>query len=677
MERFVLESDDVLIEVGGDINELWSYRLRGFDLSVAMEAPRLEIDGILIDCRISPESHEHRLIRENLVEHRITGPLVERPDLTLSIVLRLPVSGSSLVRVRYEIGGPGRMTKSSGSDELRLLSVRCADEAMTEVRVSDFDTLVHSYRVSETPLLAAVDSTPTSAVGPIVVSERNGCALILAYEHGAQAPDSFWEFRRESSTLSLSARKGAYLDRQALPYTTIWFIAGAVPGGLEDAASAFRNFILNHQSEFLASRSPYVFYNTWAMQERVKWWHGGKYLDPMTDAALLNDIDVASDIGVDVYVIDTGWYGKTGDWEVNAQRFSDDLLAIRERLESKSMQLGLWFGPTSAALSSHIVTTRPELQLSWLGTRPPPVEIWESEESAVMCLVSDYAQYFAAQLIRLHEETGVTYFKWDAVGQYGCDDPNHDHGDESHSAAERADSYAYQLPLVLTAIAQEVSRAVPGAIVDFDVTEPHRSVGLAFLSAGKYFLVNNGPYTTSFDIPTEEGTNPNLLFYPGTARARNARTTLEFDRWIPSTLFLCHYLPDDEKHSDLVANLASMMLGHGGIWGELGRLSPEGRALIRDLTDQYARFRGALRDAVPIRTGRTGGSPEIHEKVSAKKGMVIAFSPFAHDVRYMTRNPVGRTIWHTGGAEVSFLRDGRAAIDFHFTDDSAVIVGFS
>jgi alpha-galactosidase len=55
-------------------------------------------------------------------------------------------------------------------------------------------------------------------------------------------------------------------------------------------------------------------------------------------------------------------------------------------------------------------------------------KIWETEESTGMCLASDYADYYVDVMVRLHEELGVSYFKWDAVQQYGCDSPLHHHG---------------------------------------------------------------------------------------------------------------------------------------------------------------------------------------------------------------------------------------------------------
>ncbi len=51
-------------------------------------------------------------------------------------------------------------------------------------------------------------------------------------------------------------------------------------------------------------------------------------------------------------MLDTGWYRATGDWRVSPERFPDGLEKIRRKLHSHGMRLGLWFGPTSAAIRS-------------------------------------------------------------------------------------------------------------------------------------------------------------------------------------------------------------------------------------------------------------------------------------------------------------------------------------
>jgi alpha-galactosidase len=290
-----------------------------------------------------------------------------------------------------------------------------------------------------------------------------------------------------------------------------------------------------------------------------------------------------------------------------------------------------------------------------------------------MCLVSGHADVFADELIRAYREFGVTYFKWDAVGQYGCDSPDHDHGDASVTPEERAQSYGFELPRQMARIAEKLQAACPEAIVDFDVTESGRAFGLGFLSAGKYFLINNGPYYQNYDVPINpDKDNWNLFFYKGPARAWIARTPLSYDSWIPSSLFLTHYLPDDPYESQIV-NIASLILGQNGIWGDLPRISSEGVGLFGHLLGLYKQVRDDITESYPVTSGPVSGASEVHEKIAARsgRGAIVLFSTAAGPVTYVSTNRPNRTFTATQGVSVKFDSAGRAVITVPFDKPGA------
>ena len=194
------------------------------------------------------------------------------------------------------------------------------------------------------------------------------------------------------------------------------------------------------------------------------------------------------------------------------------------------------------------------------------------------------------------------------------------------------------------------------------MTESGRCFGLAFLSAGKYFLVNNGPYFGNYDFPPAAGRNPNIFFFPGPARGWICRTPLSFDEWIPSVLFLTHYLPDDPGEDQMVS-IGSLVLGQNGIWGDLPAISPEGVARFGTILNSYKQVRDDITRAYPVRSGPVGGSPEVHEKIAAKgRGVVVIFGRHG-SYRYITSQPVDRHLWHDADTKVSFDDKGRAIID--------------
>jgi alpha-galactosidase len=398
----------------------------------------------------------------------------------------------------------------------------------------------------------------------------------------------------------------------------------------------------------------------------------------MNEDRILKEIDVAHKMGIDVFVLDTGWYEKTGDWNVSTERFPDGLKSVKDRLDRYNMKLGLWFDPTAAAISSSVVRNHPEWRMSWNGEIDEPHQIWETEKSYRMCLVSGYADAFADELIRTAKQVGVTYFKWDAIGQYGCNDPHHDHGTDSNTAGERSDSYAFQLVRSMSRIADRIAAAVPGAIIDFDVTEGDRAMGLGFLSSGKYFLINNGPYYQNYDVPiNKERDNWNLFFYQGQARTWITRSPLTFDRWIPSILFLTHYFPDDPRQWQEV-NVASLILGQNGLWGDLLGVSDSGVAYIAGVLGKYKQVRDDITESDPIVTGIVSGSPEIHEKVSTTtgRGEVVIFATVPGSYEYVTRHKVADKNWASEGVAVLRSMDGNTKITATFNQPGAKVVFF-
>jgi alpha-galactosidase len=532
-----------------------------------------------------------------------------------------------------------------------------------------------------------------SVSGPAVLYENSGGALALGYEHGAQYPDSYLEFRlkeRDGIRIEVAAKKGNYFAGQVIDggheFTSVWF--HAIPArNREDVLAAYRGYLGRWITQNAESRKPYIFYNTWNHCERDRNLRGTpSYFTNVHTAWALAEIDAAHEMGVDVFVIDTGWFTKTGDWLVEPGRFPDGLRDVRARLESYGMKLGLWFNPTVAAKTSRLFTAHPEYVMNRDGKDNDAGKIWETEESYGMCICTDYWKAYADKMIELHDTLGVSYFKWDGIGQDGCDSPNHDHGGPENSSRERAECYGYLMGVRMVQIANRITERCPDAIIDFDVTEAGRFVGFGFLEGGKYFLVNNGPYAKDLDQPAEftygletsVPMNPwyNVFFYPGAARPRFCRTGASFDGFAPSNLFLTHFYPD----GDLKArenSLASMVLGGNGIWGNLSALTDEERTFWKKQLSFYRQVRD-FSTAVPARvTGVVGSSPEIHEKIdtASGKGVLVFFTGIPGTFEYIA-GPFTSTPEVVNADKVEELDEGFLRIRVTLERDGARTVFF-
>ncbi len=665
----------------------WGYRAAGSSVPYRFAPPTFEVDGKQISAevrRFTPVGEPVHL-GNGVTEYSFKGELAQDAHLHLGIQFQVN-DGTPVIRLRYVLKADQLrvLTANSGANSLTYLQTSLRQlPQIEEVRLSNFAELTHSYELSEGKISDRYFKDNGAVMGPLLAATDGSRSFLLAYEHGSEVPDAFLEYRLSPDrSVRLAAVKGNYFPGQTIdsehPYQAIWLETAAQGGGLDELASTYRRFVLKYLTQNTESRKPYIFYNTWNFQERNKFWNGKTYLESMNEDRILNEIDIAHRMGVEVFVLDSGWYDKAGDWTVSQERFPNGLKSVKAKLDSYGMKLGLWIGPTEAAASSRVVREHPEWRMSRDGIVGEPRGDWGKERNYSMCLVSGYADALADELIRLAHETGATYFKWDGIDQYGCSDPHHNHGGENNTHQERVDSYGFQLVQSMSRVADKVAAAVPGAIVDFDVTEGGRAMGLGFLSSGKFFLINNGPYYENYDIPIdEERTYSNIFVQQGQARTWVTRTPLTFDKWIPSVLFLTHYFPDDPQQWQEV-DVASLILGQNGIWGDLPSVSGLGVSYIGSMLARYKRVRDDITESDPVVTGVVSGSPEIHEKISTAngRGAVLIFATRPGAYRYITRHKVADEHWTSGGFTVARDSEGRAKIETTFEKPGAKILLF-
>ena len=678
---YSINTPDYELTVGSD-EALFAYN-RGNACRV-IKGPVFEVDGAdLLPELVSLDMVSEESLTDTITQYRFDGTYAARPELTLSLVLRV-AQGSPVVKFKYLLRGNGtcRLTKSEG-ERLEYCSLQMLEkETLTEVRFSEFNEMLHSFCLNEVPVKESAFARCMTLMGPLVAGTDGGESFLLAYEHGSQYPDAFVQFSLSpEKKIALQAVKGNYLRGTRLTgdgFETIWFDFAVVSGGIDALAAAFREFQLKYSTLNAESRKPYIFYNTWNYQERNMWWNRKAYLADMQEERMLREVEAAHEMGIDVFVIDTGWYEKTGDWSVNSERFRDGMKRLKARLDVYGMKLGLWIGPTLAAVTSLAHSLYPECKVSWNGKINDPYPVWETEESYGMCLVSPYWEHLADTLISLAKNLGVTYFKWDAIAQDGCNSPDHDHGDSSCTPEERADAFAFRVGIYMEKIVNKICAECPDVIVDFDITEGHRSVGLGFLSVGKYFLINNGPYYDNYHIPLDTNKEwSNIFVHPGAPRTWICRSPLTFDKWIPSVLFLTHYLPDDPINSQDI-NLASLILGQNGIWGDLPGISPEGRARFGEVLGKYKAVREDITAESAIKTGVTGSGFECYEKICSRtgRGVVCVFATVRGTFRYITEKQTVSEVWCSIPAHIMQLENGMAQIEIVFPEPGAAIVFF-
>jgi alpha-galactosidase len=124
----------------------------------------------------------------------------------------------------------------------------------------------------------------------------------------------------------------------------------------------------------------------------------------------------AASIGVELFVMDDGWFGKRnddhaglGDWVVNPTKFPNDLHPLIAEVNRLGMDFGLWVEPEMVNPDSDLYRAHPDWAMNFPG-RPRS----ELRNQLVLNLArKDVSDYIYGFLDRLASTYKVKYFKWD------------------------------------------------------------------------------------------------------------------------------------------------------------------------------------------------------------------------------------------------------------------------
>ncbi len=126
--------------------------------------------------------------------------------------------------------------------------------------------------------------------------------------------------------------------------------------------------------------------------------------------------DKAAKLGVELFVMDDGWFGKRnddhaglGDWFVNKAKFPNGLKPLISYVNGLGMDFGLWVEPEMVNPDSDLYRAHPDWVMNFPG-RPRS----ELRNQLVLNLArSDVRDYIFSVLDKLASENNIRYFKWD------------------------------------------------------------------------------------------------------------------------------------------------------------------------------------------------------------------------------------------------------------------------
>lgn len=176
--------------------------------------------------------------------------------------------------------------------------------------------------------------------------------------------------------------------------------------GYDGMTHQFHELYRNHliRSEYKDKKRP-ILINNWE----------ATYFDFNTEK-LLSIAKKASELGIEMLVMDDGWFGvrnsdncSLGDWKVNTDKITGGLKYLVDEVNKIGLEFGIWFEPEMISPNSDLYRVHPE----W-AIQIPGREATQSRQQYVLDLsrpeVLDYVYESVASILR---SANIVYVKWD------------------------------------------------------------------------------------------------------------------------------------------------------------------------------------------------------------------------------------------------------------------------
>ena len=176
--------------------------------------------------------------------------------------------------------------------------------------------------------------------------------------------------------------------------------------GLNGMSQAFHDVLQNRlaRGKFRHADRP-ILINNWE----------ATYFDFNTDK-IKAIVDGAADLGIELFVLDDGWFGKReddtsglGDWFENTDKLSGGLAGISDYVHGKNMSFGLWFEPEMVNADSDLYRAHPDYAL-----QIPNRSISTSRDQYVLDFSrKDVRETIIARMRHILDTVNIDYIKWD------------------------------------------------------------------------------------------------------------------------------------------------------------------------------------------------------------------------------------------------------------------------
>ena len=255
---------------------------------------------------------------------------------------------------------------------------------------------------------SSLQTSPFMALVRPGTTERTGEALGLAlvYSGNFTADCAVSQFGTARALMGINDRDFAWQIPPGAAFQTPEAVAVWSEDGLGGMSRAFHRLWNCH---LLPSR--------WARRLRpvlLNSWEAA-YFD-FDEDKLLSIAQAAREAGVELFVMDDGWFGhrdddssSLGDWQPDPRKLPGGLGRLGDRVRALGLEFGIWMEPEMVNPDSELYRAHPDWALHIPGQEP----ITSRHQLTLDMGREDVQQFVVDAVTRTLRDSGASYLKWD------------------------------------------------------------------------------------------------------------------------------------------------------------------------------------------------------------------------------------------------------------------------
>ena len=185
------------------------------------------------------------------------------------------------------------------------------------------------------------------------------------------------------------------------------------------------------------------------------------YFD-FTESKLVKLAETAKSVGVELFVMDDGWFGKRdddtsslGDWTENKKKLPGGLKGLSKKINALGLDFGLWVEPEMVNVDSELYRAHPE----WVLEIPEKAHS-EGRNQRILDFSNPAVQeHIISEMKRVFSSANIAYVKWDMNRVYS----------DAYSQAlakERQGEVMHRCQLGLYRVMKELTESFPDILFE-------------------------------------------------------------------------------------------------------------------------------------------------------------------------------------------------------------------